>query len=105
MIETLERVVDVPVIKQVEVPQVQTVEKVVEIPQVETVQGETRMVQLQGPTQRQNAPPEVIQVTEVGPDLPAEVMPGQVTMGQPSYVPPVQQNSYVPQMQQTQTIV
>merc|ERR1711959_624995 len=84
-IETLERVVDVPVIKQVEVPQIQTVEKIVEIPsiqtvekvieipQLETVAGETRMVNVAGPTERRNAPPEVVQVTEIGPDLPAEV--------------------------------
>ena len=34
VIETLEKIVDVPVVKQIEVPQVQTIEKIVEIPLV-----------------------------------------------------------------------
>merc|ERR1712129_284261 len=75
VIETVEKVVDVPVIKQVEVPQVQTIEKVVEIPQVQTVAGVTRSVNLPSAPVRQTAPAEVVQVTEVGPPLPAESAP------------------------------
>merc|ERR1739838_126425 len=63
VIETVEKVVDVPVIKQVEVPQVQT------------VAGATRSVNLPSAPVRQTAPAEVVQVTEVGPPLPAESAP------------------------------
>ena len=38
VIEKVQKVVDVPVIKQVEVPQVQTLEQIVEIPQIQTVE-------------------------------------------------------------------
>merc|ERR1712130_191024 len=38
IIETIEKVIDVPVVKQVEVPQIVTVEKVVEIPQVQEIE-------------------------------------------------------------------
>merc|ERR1712084_55842 len=75
VIETVEKIVDVPVIKQVEVPQVQTVEKVVEVPEVQTVAGATKSVNLPSAPVRQTAPAEVVQVTEVGPPLPAESAP------------------------------
>merc|ERR1739838_362025 len=51
----------------VEIPQVQTVEKVVEVPEVQTVAGATRSVNLPSAPVRQTAPAEVVQVTEVGP--------------------------------------
>merc|ERR1719203_936920 len=87
VIQTVEKIVDVPVIKQVEVPQIQTIEKVVEIPQVQTVEkvveipevqtvaGATRSVNLPSAPVRQTAPAEVVQVTEVGPPLPAVSAP------------------------------
>merc|ERR1739838_868280 len=50
----------------VEIPQVQTVEKVVEVPEVQTVAGATRSVNLPSAPVRQTAPAEVVQVTEVG---------------------------------------
>merc|ERR1712050_652631 len=86
-----EKIVDVPVIKQVEIPQIQTIEKVVEIPQVQTVEkvveipevqtlaGATRSVNLPSASVRQTAPAEVVQVTEIGPPLPAETAPAIVT--------------------------
>merc|ERR1711972_24515 len=61
--------------KVVEIPQVQTVEKVVEIPEVQTVAGATRSVNLPSAPVRQTAPAEVVQVTEIGPPLPAESAP------------------------------
>merc|ERR1711897_70800 len=61
--------------KVVEIPQVQTVEKVVEVPEVQTVAGATRSVNLPSAPVRQTAPAEVVQVTEVGPPLPAESAP------------------------------
>merc|ERR1712036_77859 len=79
IIETVEKIVDVPVIKQVEVPQIQTIEKVVEIPEVQTLAGATRSVNLPSAPIRQTAPAEVVQVTEIGPPLPAETAPAVVT--------------------------
>merc|ERR1711953_165743 len=38
VIETVEKVVDVPVVKQVEVPQIQTIERIVEVPFVQTIE-------------------------------------------------------------------
>ena len=38
VIEKVQKAVDVPVIKQVEVPQVQTLEQIVEIPQIQAVE-------------------------------------------------------------------
>merc|ERR1712013_907137 len=52
-----------------------TVEKVVEIPEVQTVAGATRSVNVPSAPVRQTAPAEVVQVTEVGPPLPAESAP------------------------------
>merc|ERR1712050_2024 len=48
---------------------------VVEIPEVQTVAGATRSVNLPSAPVRQTAPAEVVQVTEVGPPLPAESAP------------------------------
>merc|ERR1712083_283732 len=87
VIQTVEKIVDVPVIKQVEVPQIQTIEKVVEIPQlqivdkvveipeIQAVAGATQSVNLPSAPVRQTAPAEVVQVTEIGPPLPAESAP------------------------------
>merc|ERR1712031_74644 len=66
MIQTIE--------KTVEIPQVQTVEKTIEIPQVMQVPGETRQVAIPAAGGRQQAPAEVVQVTEMGAPLPAEMM-------------------------------
>merc|ERR1712196_350581 len=85
-VQIIDEVVDVPVTKQRHVPQVQTVEKVVEIPQLQvvervveapqvgqTVQGAQRAVNIPCAPVRQVAPAEIVQVTEVGPPLPAEM--------------------------------
>merc|ERR1712060_375327 len=51
----------------------QTVEKTVEVPQAgETVNGGQRSVTMTLETVRQEAPAEFVQVTEMGPPLPAE---------------------------------
>merc|ERR1712151_1454734 len=73
------------VVKQIEIPQIQTIEKIVEIPYIQTVEktvevpqaGETvnggqRSVTMTLETVRQEAPAEFVQVTEMGPPLPAE---------------------------------
>merc|ERR1740116_623612 len=82
-IQYLDKIVDVPVVKHVEVPQVQTIEKVVEIPQVqvvekvvevpqvETVAGGQSVVTAQVQGGRQVANTEHVEVTEIGPPLPA----------------------------------
>jgi len=66
----------VPVVKQVEVPQVQTIEKMVEVPYTQTIEkvvevpqvadnipGGQRAVTNTLPTVRQQAPPEAVHVT------------------------------------------
>merc|ERR1712050_513550 len=59
--------------KIVEIPYIQTVEKTVEVPQAgETVNGGQRSVTMTLETVRQEAPAEFVQVTEMGPPLPAE---------------------------------
>merc|ERR1719313_2086267 len=58
--------------KHVEVPQIQTVEKIVEVPQVEHHQGTHTHTTHQQPTIRHRAPPQIVQVSEMGADLPAE---------------------------------
>jgi len=61
--------------KIVEVPYIQTVEKIVEIPQVgETVQGNQRSVTQQLETMRQMAPAETVQEVVEGPPMPMESM-------------------------------
>merc|ERR1712066_939506 len=56
-----------------EIPYIQTVEKTVEVPQAgETVNGGQRSVTMTLETVRQEAPAEFVQVTEMGPPLPAE---------------------------------
>merc|ERR1712013_650060 len=90
-VQYIDRVVDVPVVKQRhvpaiqkvqktvvqhrQVPSVQKVQKTVEVPQVQTVAGATKSVNLPSAPVRQTAPAEVVQVTEVGPPLPAESAP------------------------------
>merc|ERR1712083_299608 len=72
VIETVEKVVDVPVVKQVTVPQITTVEKVVEVKQkqcvekvvdvpmvVDTIEGNQHHVPRQLPVQRQQHAPDV----------------------------------------------
>merc|ERR1712151_375719 len=64
-IQTIER--------HVEVPYVQTVEKVVEIPQIgENLSGQTRHKTTSLQPIKQQAPAEVVQVVEQGPPMPAE---------------------------------
>merc|ERR1712084_143968 len=84
-IETIEKIVDVPVVKQIEVPQIQTIEKIVEVPFVQTVEkiveiptvgntvpGEQRAVNVQLETVRQIAPAEAHEEVVAGPPLPTE---------------------------------
>merc|ERR1712232_1371754 len=62
--------------KIVEIPYLQLVEKTVEIPQVgETVNGAQRSVTIQLETVRQQAPAEIVEITEQGAPLPAERAP------------------------------
>merc|ERR1712151_1466210 len=80
----VERKVEVPITREVEVPMVETVERVVEVPQLQVAERVVEIPQLQQgpgknliemiPTQgdRRVAPPEIVPVQEVGPDLPAE---------------------------------
>eukprot|EP00440_Ansanella_granifera_P034039 gb/GFBE01036925.1/.p1 GENE.gb/GFBE01036925.1/~~gb/GFBE01036925.1/.p1 ORF type:complete len:126 (+),score=49.01 gb/GFBE01036925.1/:1-378(+) len=85
VIETIEKIVDVPVVKQLEVPQIQTIEKIVEVPFVQVVEKVVEVPQvgqtLQGTTteqhvslepQRQEHPAQVVQQVLAGPDLPHE---------------------------------
>eukprot|EP00913_Durusdinium_trenchii_P014022 g13167.t1 len=77
--------VDVPIVKHVEVedvqyvekyvevPQVQVVEKVVEVPQMESLQGRELHEYVQMPPERRQAPREYASVEEVGEDLPLEI--------------------------------
>merc|ERR1712176_1648124 len=87
-IQTIEKIVDVPVVKQVDVPQVTTIEKIVEVPHVQTVekivevpmvgqtlQGAQTSTEVALPPIRQQAPAETVTVNEIGPDLPAEAAP------------------------------
>jgi len=73
------------VVKQIEVPQIQTIEKIVEVPFVQivekiveiptvgnTVPGEQRAVNVQLETVRQVAPTEAVEEVVVGPPLPME---------------------------------
>merc|ERR1712151_1448277 len=76
MIQKVQKTVEVPEIqtieKIVEIPYIQTVEKTVEVPQAgETVNGGQRSVTMTLETVRQEAPAEFVQVTEMGPPLPA----------------------------------
>merc|ERR1712176_1546496 len=84
-IQTVEKIVDIPVVKQVGVPHVTTIEKVVEVPHVqvvekivevpmagETIQGHQHSVTVPLPPVRHQAPPEHVTEHVVGPDLPAE---------------------------------
>merc|ERR1711981_157008 len=85
VIQTVEKIVDVPVVKQIEIPQITTVEKIIEVPQSQTVEkvveipmvGETKQgnatsVNVPLPAVRQQGPAETVAVTEWGPDLPVE---------------------------------
>jgi len=85
VIETIEKIIDVPVIRQIEVPHIQTVEKIVEIPYIQTVEkivevptvGETmagfqKTVTVNLPVQRQEMPTEYVQEMSWGPPLPSE---------------------------------
>merc|ERR1712232_114961 len=85
VIQTVEKIVDIPVVKQVDVPHVTTIEKVVEVPHVqvvekvvevpmagETIQGQQHHVNVPLPPVRHQAPAEHVHETVVGPELPAE---------------------------------
>merc|ERR1712176_1292682 len=84
-IQTVEKIIDIPVVKQVDVPHITTIEKVVEVPHVqvvekvvevpmagETIQGQQHAVNVPLPPVRHQAPAEHVTETVVGPDLPAE---------------------------------
>merc|ERR1712050_674309 len=49
IIETLEKVVDVPVVKQVEVPQVQVIDKIMEIPFIQVVEKVVEVPEVAAP--------------------------------------------------------
>merc|ERR1711953_1511297 len=95
-----EKFVDVPVVKQVDVPQVTTVERVVEVPHTQvvekvveipmagqTTQGAQRHHDVPLPAIRQQHPAEHVTVTAVGPDLPVEHGGTTVTTAAPAGVP------------------
>merc|ERR1711907_57719 len=72
----------------VEVPLVQTVEKVVEVPVVgETIQGRQHTVNVPIAPTRQVAEAETVTVTEMGPPLPAEQHPEAVMKQVPAPAP------------------
>merc|ERR1711976_309082 len=83
----VDKVINVPITKTVEVQQVQTVEKtvdipqtqivekVVEVPMVENVQGGQSTVNVPSAPSRQVAPVEIVEVSEMGAPLPAEAAP------------------------------
>merc|ERR1719253_2241985 len=96
VVETVEKIVDVPIVKQIEVPQIQTIEKIVEVPYIQqvekiveipqmgpAVEGQRHVQTVHLPTVRQEAPPEHEQVTVVGAPLPPETLPAQVFSGAP----------------------
>merc|ERR1712086_347573 len=83
--QTVEKIVDVPVVKQVDVPHVTTVEKIVEVPHTQvieeimevpmvgqTLQGNQHHTEQQLPSIREQAHPEVHETHEHGGSLPAE---------------------------------
>merc|ERR1712063_34295 len=85
VIETVEKVIDVPKVKQVEIPQIITVERLIEIPSTQTVErfeeipimhtfeGERREVDI--PTRfQQTEEMEVVMVEEEGPIFPHVVL-------------------------------
>merc|ERR1711953_1166760 len=95
-----EKIVDVPVVKQVDVPQITTVEKVVEVPHTQvvekvveipmagqTTQGAQRHHDVPLPAIRQQQPAEHVTITAVGPDLPIEHGGVTVTTAAPTGVP------------------
>merc|ERR1712107_271340 len=74
--------------RMVEVPYIQVVEKVVEVPSVgETVQGTRSTVVNNLGTQRQMGMAETVEVTEMGPDLPAERAPPVINAVAPAAAP------------------
>merc|ERR1712176_599939 len=76
-----------PLKKIVEVPHMQTIEKVVEVPVAgQTLQGAQRAVNVPLPTVRQMGPAENVTVTEIGAPLPAEHA-GQVIKAPPAPAP------------------
>merc|ERR1719450_575418 len=79
VIETVEKVVDVPHVKQVDVPQITTIKKYVDVPHVQTVEkivevpmlgepipGQHQHQHTHLPVQREVHPAEEIHHTEVG---------------------------------------
>merc|ERR1712014_453888 len=87
------------VVKQIDVPQITTIEKIVEVPHMQTVekiievpvagqtlQGRQHHVNVQLPAVRQMGQAETVTVTEYGPDLPAEIAP-QVVKAAPPPMP------------------
>merc|ERR1740139_1046485 len=96
VIETVEKIVDVPVVKIVEVPQIQTISKIVEIPYTQvvekivevpvvgdTIAGLQKHVTMNLPVERQEMPAEVVQEMHWGADLPAEHSGQQTVVQQP----------------------
>merc|ERR1712217_938368 len=101
VIQTVEKIVDVPVVKQLDVPQVTTIEKIVEVPHMQTIekvvevpvagqtlQGAERHVNVPLPMVRQMGPAENVTETVMGAPLPAEHA-GQIIKAPPVQAPPV----------------
>merc|ERR1712014_187549 len=87
------------VVKQIDVPQITTIEKIVEVPHMQTVekmievpvagqtlQGRQHHVNVQLPAVRQMGQAENVTVTEYGPPLPAEHA-GQIVKQAPAPMP------------------
>merc|ERR1719414_2574806 len=83
----------------VEVPMVEVVERVVEIQSVESVQGSQITEVVSAAPLRQRLPPEVVQVTEIGADLPAESIAPIIVQSAASPPGPAQLvvNSHIPE--------
>merc|ERR1712064_178886 len=79
MVQTVQKTVEIPQLqyidKVVDVPVVQIVEKIVEVPEIQTVQGTQTSESLGTAPVRQVAQAEIVEVVEMGAPLPAESAP------------------------------
>merc|ERR1712135_264711 len=103
----IDKVVDVPVVqvmqvpqvqvveKTVEIPQLQIVEKIVEIPEIQTVQGTQTSESLGTAPVRQVAQAEIVEVVEIGAPLPAESAPPMFVTAPVLEAPPAPVVEYV----------
>merc|ERR1719476_902399 len=86
MMQFVDKVVDIPVVVQRQVPMVQKAQKTVEVPEFQTVTGAQTAVNIPTAPVRQVAPAEVVEVVEIGAPLPAESAPAIVVQA-PSIAP------------------